>query len=504
MQKKPFVNVVCNLAGVAVDGFIAVLITPILLQGLGDETYSLWIIIGSVTGTFGMLDLGMRSAVGRYVAFYHAKQDQGAIQRVLSTAAVALFGVALMSLALSGVAAWALPRVYEIPLTQVQSVQWATLIVGLQLSLFFVLRMFDAALWGYQRFDLLNLVDIPTTLARAGAISLLIANSGGLIGLAWISLAAIVAAGTAKAWLTFQTTGGLQIRVRHASRSMLAELVGYGWWSFVISVAGLVRSHFSPLLVGSLVGLRAVGPFSIVMRLATMAVTILSAATGVFTPVAVGNHAHEDKSRQQRLLTDGTCLSVSLALYFLAMFFWLGKPLLSLWIRPEFAEHWPLLMIVGCGEILPMAMSVATGVIVATACHRSLAWLSVAETVLALISAVSLGLFTGLLGVVVAFAVTAAVFRGIFVLIYACRLVSMSALTLVWRTFPAPIGCAVASCSVLHIVVSFYPPRTWILLVAYSGLFTIGYGLAIMLVVVGWDRAQTWWAGVFKPRIAEV
>jgi O-antigen/teichoic acid export membrane protein len=488
VRRNPAVNVLWNWAGVGVEAVAGFVIAPLLIHGLGDETYGLWILIGSMTGCFGMLDLGMRGAVGRFVAYHQAKNDQAAVERVLSTAAVALTAVALLSLVLTGVFAWALPRIYSIPSGQVAAVQSATIIVGVQLALFFVLRMFDATLWAYQRFDLLNLTDIPSTIFRAVLIGWLVSSGGGLITLAWISLGTVVVSGLAKCWLTFCATPGLRIRVRSAERTMLWELVGYGFWNLVIRLAALARNQLSPLLVGGIVGLPAVAPFSIVMRLPTMALTILAAATGVFAPVAVAIHANEDNARRQGLLIEGTRLGLSLALYFVALFFWLGKPLLSLWIRPDFAEHWPLLVVIGCGEVLPMAMSVATGMILAMARNRPLAYAALAETGAALCLAGSLAKHFGLLGFVIALAVLATFCRGVYVLYFACRLLSINPLKFVGQTLTTPFACVALACVPLHIASLVYPPTTWTVLVSYAALFSVLFATSVASGVIGFGR----------------
>src|SRR5687768_12728598 len=79
-------NVLWNWAGIGTEVLTALIITPLLIRGLGDESYGLWILIGSMTGCFGMLDFGLRGAVGRFVALHQAKGDVEAVQRVLSTA----------------------------------------------------------------------------------------------------------------------------------------------------------------------------------------------------------------------------------------------------------------------------------------------------------------------------------------------------------------------------------------------------------------------------------
>src|ERR1700730_15716486 len=91
-------NVIWNWAGMVVGLAVGVVVMPFLIHRLGQESYGLWILIGSLTNYFRLLDLGVRGSVGRYVAFYKAKHDRDGVNRTLSTATVILAGVAILAL----------------------------------------------------------------------------------------------------------------------------------------------------------------------------------------------------------------------------------------------------------------------------------------------------------------------------------------------------------------------------------------------------------------------
>src|ERR1700693_5009746 len=91
-------NVVWNWAGMAVNILAGLVVMPFLVLQLGRTSYGLWILIGSLTNYFGLLDLGVRGSVGRYVAFYKTKDDRDGVNRTLSTAGVILAGVAILAL----------------------------------------------------------------------------------------------------------------------------------------------------------------------------------------------------------------------------------------------------------------------------------------------------------------------------------------------------------------------------------------------------------------------
>lgn len=50
---------VWNIAGMAVGILAGFVVAPFLVRRLGETSYGLWIPIGSLTGYFGLLDLGV-------------------------------------------------------------------------------------------------------------------------------------------------------------------------------------------------------------------------------------------------------------------------------------------------------------------------------------------------------------------------------------------------------------------------------------------------------------
>ena len=91
-------NVVCNGWGLGFQIGTGLITVPLLVHGLGATSYGTWILIGSLTDYFGLLDFGIRGAVGRYVAMYDALAERTELASLLSTALAVLGGVGLIGL----------------------------------------------------------------------------------------------------------------------------------------------------------------------------------------------------------------------------------------------------------------------------------------------------------------------------------------------------------------------------------------------------------------------
>ena len=72
--------------GVPIAAGVAAMLMPFLVLTLGDETYGIWIVLGALTSYFGLLDFGLRGAVGRHIAFHHSNGNQQAVNQTLRLA----------------------------------------------------------------------------------------------------------------------------------------------------------------------------------------------------------------------------------------------------------------------------------------------------------------------------------------------------------------------------------------------------------------------------------
>src|SRR5580704_10847174 len=164
---KTIGNIVANVTGVIVNMISGLLVMPYLIQTLGNATYGLWILIGTMTGYFGVLDLGVSTALGRLVAAHRARGEHDQVNRVMSTSFALLLVAFVIVCAATGVALQVFPRVFSVPANELLDVRCALILVGLNLALTFPGFTFAGFLWGYERFDLENAVRIPALTIRA-------------------------------------------------------------------------------------------------------------------------------------------------------------------------------------------------------------------------------------------------------------------------------------------------------------------------------------------------
>ena len=68
-------NSAANVTRIAVASLVSIFLPAYLTHHLPAETYGAWVLILQLSAYVGYLDLGVQTAVSRYIAEFEAKQD---------------------------------------------------------------------------------------------------------------------------------------------------------------------------------------------------------------------------------------------------------------------------------------------------------------------------------------------------------------------------------------------------------------------------------------------
>lgn len=460
------------------------LVAPLLIARLGLDGYGVWVILFSLVAFLTLFDLGVRAAVARMVAFHRAKDDPARVGEAMSTAVAILAGLGGLAFAVMAVGSvWFVDRLHA-PAEMTAEAAVCMRLIGVSVFLTLTLSPFDAALWAYQRFDRLNLVNIPTTVVRSVLLVVVARAGGGLVELALVTLGSVAASVAVKGVLAVRNDPALIPRVGRVTRRAAAELLGFSIWVMAGTVIAVVRLQLTPVLIGVLLGVGLVTPFSNANRLAGVPANLLLTVATVLTPVATRAVAQNRTDALQRLLTTSGKYLFAASLALTAGLVCLGRPVLGLWVGPVLGPEmlevaFTLLVVLALGEALPNTQWVSQAILGAAAQYRRVAYLAVAELAVMVLLTVLLAKPYGLLGVCLAVAVPGVLFRGLLLYALAAKVAGLSAGEYVRRVaVPAAAAVAVPSLA-LAAGVWAREPRTWAEVFAYAG----GFGL--LLAVAG-------------------
>src|SRR5215469_10079381 len=81
-------SVFSNWAFLFVNVLVAFWMTPFVVFHLGDSAYGIWALVLQLTGYMGVVDVGLRSALVRFISRLSARKDHASLNRLLSSALI--------------------------------------------------------------------------------------------------------------------------------------------------------------------------------------------------------------------------------------------------------------------------------------------------------------------------------------------------------------------------------------------------------------------------------
>ncbi|HUQ93509.1 MAG TPA: oligosaccharide flippase family protein [Bryobacteraceae bacterium] len=418
-------NVAANTTSTLINALCGFLILPFLISKLGRENYGIWTLIIASAGYFLLLDFGISGAVGRLVAAYRSQDDMQKINVVISTTTLMLIVVCALVALLSYFLAIPFFHLFDVPQAERADAAMALFIVGTTTALSFPGMISYGFLWGYERFDIHNFIEIPVVLIRTALTLLLITNDSSLTDLAWILSGTSVAGYTIRTAACWWVEPRLRLKLNLFSLPVLKEMFVFGVWFGLLSLTRSALPNVAPFVIGHTLNLAAVTTFTIPRLLVGYTNWVMVSGTQALAPKAAIYHFGSEQKKQQELFIIGCRYTFALSLFILGGAIFFGYELLTLWQGSPQTQEYHLLIILMCGEVIPLSQWITYNLIVSMGAHRRLAIFGVLEAITVLVLA---GLLVGthqLEGVAFAVALSALFFRGLLQLHYGCRLIRL-------------------------------------------------------------------------------
>jgi O-antigen/teichoic acid export membrane protein len=489
-QPKTLWNIIANVAGIVVNMISGLLVMPYLIQRLGNTTYGLWILIGTLTGYFGVLDLGVPAAVGRLIAIHRARHEPAHINVVMSTAFALLLIVSLSVCVATCVALALFPALFVVPASSALDVHYSLILVGLNLALAFPASVFSGLLWGYARFDLQNAIDIPTLALRTVLSLTMVSATMPLTSLGAIVLVATSLGSVSKMLLCYKLVPSLQLSLQHVQRNKVREIFSISGWMSIISWSRTLIPQIAPTLIGARLGSAAVTTFTVARQLVVYANIFSISATQVMTPGATGAYATNSVGTQKQLFIEGGKFAYALTIFFVGGLFFLGMPFIHWWQHGlQDAAYRPLLILL-FGESLPMSQWLTYSVLLGAGRQRVLALLALSE------GAICVPLILGLIGhggiaaVCIGVAVAGFLARGVFQWVYGTRLMQVSLGSYIRQVFLPVTLAAAPSVALLYVAVALLQPQSFGSIFAIGITYSILFAASLAWAILGYARVK--------------
>jgi len=321
-------------------------LSPIVVRALGETQYGAWILLSSVVGYLGLLDLGVRSAVTRYMARFYAARDHSSANRLYS-AGFRIFSVGgvLAILIASGIAL-IVDRVFKVPPELFHVARVVTVLSGISIGLSLVGGVFGGVLIGLERFDCSNAIEIAVSAVRAVSIVVALRSGYGLIALAVLQVTTTLARTVITVFYAHRLYPQLDLVPRTWDRESSRLIFGFGLTASLLHVTSSLMLYSDSLVIGAFLPIGMVTYFAIAGNLSEYARSVVSGISQTLTPRISALQAGGEESALQGAVLTSARLASLVVLPIVATFVVRGSSFISLWMGPQYGHLAGLVLIV--------------------------------------------------------------------------------------------------------------------------------------------------------------
>ena len=320
-----------SLAPLLVTSVIGFYSLPKFLNYLGDEMYSLWGYIITLTGMFGFADMGLGVAVGRYIGVALGKRDLAAVRGYWGTGnMIVLPFLFVISLAFTGLGIWLGPKWFNVAPAQVPELQACFLAGGFSLFFGYYGTYWLILSQAHLDFKFIGLVRVAMTLLQIlPALALAYFTRSPFWLVVWSALVSLMQ--LAIFMLHARRHYHLGLNLGAASRAHAREMAGFTLKMFLGLTTGSFFASIDRFILGRLAPAAAFAPYIFAGNLAQR---LQGLSVSVMGPVLYNASRVADQAGGQAARIYNETFAFMFEWYLLAAL-WLGlwhPVLLHLWL----------------------------------------------------------------------------------------------------------------------------------------------------------------------------
>jgi O-antigen/teichoic acid export membrane protein len=440
MRKGEIVkNVSSSWFSLGINILVGIFLSPFILHHLGNVAYGAWVLAFSVTGYYGLFDLGIRSSIIRYVSTYSASHDVQGLTRLINTSLALYTVISMVAMIITLVLSVAADSIFRIPPDLVVTARWLLLMVGAAVSFGFPAGVFGGALEGLNRFYVVNLTNLTSTLLRAILIILALTHGYGLLMVAFITVVLPLVASAVRAFVALKLLR-VPLGWRYVNRSSLGEIFHYSSVAFIIMIAYKLRFKTDELIISTFLSITAVTFFSNADRLVDYTGEVVSSLAQIFVPMSGRADAIGDISQLRRIFVAGNRACAFIVFPITATLIILGKSVITAWVGASYvAPCYPVMLILLIPSTFTLAQAASPRILFGMAKHKTLAWVVAAEGIANIILSIILIRPYGIIGDALGTAIPLCCTTIFFMPRHLCRVLDLRLQTFLRQAYLLPL-----------------------------------------------------------------
>lgn len=331
-------NTIFNLIGQGAPIIAAVFAIPILVKGLGTDRFGVLTLTWVAIGYFSLFDLGFSRALTKLVS---EKLGESRYKELLALIWTSMFLMVILgligTLIVCLLSSWLVQEILKIPDFLQQETLKSFFLLAISIPVVTSTAGLRGILEAFQRFELINAIQIPMGLFTFLGPLMVLSFSRSLFPAVAVLVAGRVIACAVHVQLCLHIMPALRTNIA-LKKGVIKPLVSFGGWMTITNVVGPLMTYLDRFLIGALVSVTAVAYYATPYDIVTKLSHIPGALVGVLFP-AFSTSFVQDPYRTALLFKRGVkyaFLAIFPILLIIMTFAYEG---LNLWLGGEFAQQ---------------------------------------------------------------------------------------------------------------------------------------------------------------------
>jgi O-antigen/teichoic acid export membrane protein len=402
-------SVTSSYLRIAAQAAVALVLTPVLVHGLGKTEYGIWTLVLSLALYIELFEFGLGAATVKSVAEDEARGDRERTHRSIATTFWMLAVPGVAALVFGVVIAAVFPYLFDIPADVEQATRILVLLIATDLAISIPSDTFGNTLMALQRYDLINVTLVVVMVAQAAAWWIVIALDGGLVALGIVTVVLSLGGQLSRFLLVRRILGGVDLSPRLIDRERVRPLAGLSVWYALAELSTLVIARLDVVVVGLVVGVPEAAVYAVGQKLALLARQAIDPIVLTFFPHSSALVALREGATLRTSILTGTRVSLAVAGPLTITLCLLAKPLLIVWVGEDFADGALVVVYLAAASAVSSLTRTGFEMLQGAGIARPAALVSLAEAVLNLTLSIVLGRTMGIEGVALATLIAASV-----------------------------------------------------------------------------------------------
>lgn len=410
-RRSLLAGAVAGWLGMAVSIVLGVLITPVIIRTLGNESYGLWGLVASLVGFYGLFDFGLSAAVARFLGNALGANDLAQFNRVASTGRGLLTGAGALVVVVGLLMLAPAQHLLNIPAEYAGQFRMLVILSALNIGTSLATAVYGGALLASEDFLVLGMMRIASAVLRSfGGLAVVLAG-GGVVGLAIATLVVSLLEQAAGYWRCRRRVPQMRARLGSFERATAWQLVGFASATAVAVLAEFLRSKLDVTLVTRFGGLEQAGLYTVGLSVFMYYWRSAIIVAGIISPRLNRLYGSGDAESLRTFFHRASHLVGALIAMMSGALIGLAPVAVRLWVGPGYESSAVVIRILALGFFLDLATNPAVNSFYATGRHRYFAAQSAVEAVCSFTLAYVLGLRFGMYGVAAGIVIPVAVIR---------------------------------------------------------------------------------------------